>query len=117
MSALAKAQAAWGQVPDWVRALADECDRIGLRNIAGRMGISPAMVSLAINNKRENLEFIKHKAEQKLMITIVACPYLGVLSVTECLQEQAKPFSGSNPFRVQLYRACRNGCPHYKGVL
>ena len=48
------------------------------------------------------------------MITMVACPVLGVLGRNECLREQAADFSAANPLRVQLYRACRNGCPHFK---
>lgn len=112
------ADQAWqGRLPDWVLALVNECERTSLRKTAALLGLSPAMVSLAINNKRENLEFIKHKAEQKLMATIAACPVLGVIGINECLQEQAQPFSEANPVRIQLYRACRNDCPHYKGVL
>lgn len=111
----AKAIAAWGGVlPDWVKALAEACDETSLRKIAAKLNASPAIVSLAIGNKREKLDFIKAKVEAVLMITIVACPVLGVLGRDECLREQAQPFSAANPLRVQLYRACRNGCPHYK---
>ncbi len=115
MNALEKAIAAWGSVlPDWVRALAEECDESSLRKVAGKLDVSPAMVSLAINRKRADLSFIKYPVEKVLMITMVACPVLGVMGKNECLQEQARPFSSANPQRVRIYRACRGGCPHYK---
>lgn len=117
-----KARAAWGcdpregtALPDWVRALAEACDETSLRKTAAKLDVSPAIISLAVGNKRENLEFIKARVEGRLMVTMVACPVLGVMGINECLQEQARPFSSANPFRVQRYRACRNGCPHYKG--
>jgi len=114
-SAIEKARASWGpNMPDWIRALAEACDETGLRKIAARLEVSPAMVSLAINRKRQDLSFIKYPVEKRLMITMVACPVRGVMGRDECLREQAKPFSSVNPRRVQLFKACRNGCPYYK---
>jgi hypothetical protein len=116
-TAIQKAEAAWGErMPAWVRALAEACGERGMRKVAARLDVSPAIISLAVNKERENLEWIKGKVEAVLMVTIVACPVLGVMGKNECEQEQARPFSGANPLRVQLYRACRNGCPHYKEI-
>lgn len=110
-----KATMAWGtSIPDWIRALAESCDESSLRKTAAKLRVSPAIVSLAINNQRENLEWIKGKVEAILMVTIITCPVLGIMGINECLREQAKPFNSANPLRVQLYRACRNGCPYYK---
>lgn len=114
-SALAKAQAAWGEVPDWVAALARACDGQSLRKTASRCNVSPAMISLAINNRRENWDFIKEKVENTLMVTMMACPVQGLISSFQCAQEQAAPFSTANPLRIQQYKACRNGCQHFKG--
>lgn len=112
---LEKAVAAWGNaLPEWVRALAEKCDATGLRKTAAQLSVSPAIISLAVNKRRTQLDFIKVKVENTLMVSIVACPVLGMLEKQECLREQAKPFSSANPLRVQLYRACRNGCPYYK---
>ena len=112
---LHKAATAWGAtMPDWIRALAESCDNSSLRKTAAKLRASPAIVSLAINNQREKLEWIKGKVEAILMVTIITCPVLGVMGINGCLREQAKPFSSANPLRVQLYRACRNGCPYYK---
>lgn len=115
MSAMDKAVTAWGaSLPDWVKALAEACDETSLRKTALKLNASPAIVSLAVGNKREKLDFIKAKVEAVLMVTMVACPVLGVIGINRCLQEQAADYSGNNLMRVKLYRACRNGCPHYK---
>ena len=116
MSFVAKAKEAWGEpLPDWVKALAEECDCGSLRKVAEKIRVSPASVSLAINRQRENFGFIKPKAERILMITTVACPVMGVVYRQECLQEQARGFSAANPLQVQIYRACRNGCEFFRG--
>lgn len=114
--ATAKANAAWGcPIPDWVKALAEESDCSSLRKVAAKLRVSPASVSLAINRQRDNFDFIKPKVEQFLMITMVACPVMGVMSRQECLQEQARDFSAANPLQVRLYGACRNGCKYFRG--
>jgi hypothetical protein len=111
-----KARAAWGRrPPDWIRVLVESCEEHSLRGTAEKLNLSPASVSLAVNRKRENLDFIKAKVETVLMVTIVTCPVMGVMGKADCEREQAKPFSSANPLRVQLYRACRNGCPHFRG--
>ena len=110
-----RAVAAWGEpLPDWVSALAEGCDRASMREVAVRLGVSPASISLAINKRRERPEFVKEKVEAILMISIVACPVMGVMGKLDCDKEQARPFSSANPLRVHLYRACRGGCPHYR---
>lgn len=114
MNMLDKAIAAWGtEMPAWVRTLAIACHGASLRKTAAKLDVSPAIVSLAINKKRQDLDFIKSRVEQHLMTVQFGCPVLGVISGNRCLEEQAKPFSSVNPQRVQLYRACRNGCPHF----
>lgn len=115
---LDKAIAAWGpEMPTWVRALAEACDADSMRSTAKRLALSPALVSLTINARRDGVkvDFIRNRVERMLMLTMVSCPVLGAMSRTHCLEEQARPFSSANPLRVQIYRACRNGCPFYKG--
>lgn len=117
MSMMDKAIAAWGEpLPDWIKALAEACDETSLRKTATKLAVSPAIVSLTVNAKRDRvkLEFVKGRVERILMITTVACPVLGDVNRNECLQEQAAAFSAANPLRVQLYRACRNGCQHFR---
>jgi hypothetical protein len=113
-----KALAAWGSpLPDWIKELAEACDASSLRKTATKLGVSAAIISLAINAKpdKERHEFVKDKTERILMVTLVACPVLGVMGKTECLREQAAPYSSANTQRVRLYQACRNGCKHFRG--
>ena len=63
-SNLDKALAAWEEVPDWVRLLAEECDRASLRRTAARIGVSAAFISLALNKMRENLDFVRARVER-----------------------------------------------------
>jgi hypothetical protein len=112
---LDKVTAAWGtEMPAWVRTLAAACHGASLRKTASKLGVSPAIVSLAINNKRRDLDFIKSRVEQHLMTVQVGCPVFGVISGNRCLEKQAAPFSAANPLGIQLYRACRNGCPNFR---
>ena len=112
---LDKAEAAWGEkMPSWVRTLATVCAGMSVRKVAVRLDVSPAIISLAIGKKRENLDFIRERVEQLLMVSRQLCPVLGEIHGDKCLQEQARPFSSANPLRIQVYRACRNGCPHYR---
>lgn len=103
-------------MPDWIRMLAEECDTATLRGIAEKLGVSPASVSLAINRQRSSLEFIRLRVEINFMAATVACPILGDIETTECLREQQAPYSAANPLCIKLFRACRSGCPHYKGA-
>lgn len=102
--------------PDWLLILAETCDRRGQRKTAALLGVSPTLVNFAVNKTRavHKLGYLEDKVRQRLMVTEIACPALGGISLDQCLQEQVAPFSAANPLRVQLYRACRNGCPHYK---
>ncbi|MDR2075614.1 MAG: hypothetical protein LBP61_01580 [Desulfovibrio sp.] len=108
-----KARAAWGETPEWVRLLAEECDRTSMRQTAARIGVSAAFISLALNRRRENLDFVRARAERELITIRVTCPVLGEISGADCARERSAPFSGANPVRVRLYAACRNGCEHY----
>jgi hypothetical protein len=117
MSMMDKAIAAWGEpLPDWIKALAEACDETSLRKTATKLAVSPAIVSLTVNAKRDRvkLDFVKGRVERVLMIITVACPVLGVININKCLEEQAKPFSSVNPQRVRLFKACRNGCIYFK---
>jgi len=44
----------------------------------------------------------------------VDCPVVGEIPTHICLNYQKRPFTSVNPQYVQIYKACRNGCPHSK---
>lgn len=107
-----KAVAAWGDPPpDWVEKLAVACDGKGLRKTAADLCVSPAIVSLAINNRHHApLKYIQGRTERILGTSIIPCPVLGLIGRNECRDNQQKPFLSINPIEVQLFRSCRGSC-------
>lgn len=112
--AITKARTAWGEdVPDWVVALANECDRTSQNIAARRIDYSSAAVSQVINGKYSgDLKAVEQTVRGALMAVTVACPVLGELAADICLSHQKAPWSPHNPQRIAFFRACRDGCPH-----
>lgn len=119
--AIDTARTSWKPVPDWIEALAHECDKPGRsqRKVGKLLLYSGATVNLLLKNRYYPRDHTKVKAriEAMLMVTMVACPVLGVMSKTDCQKEQAKPLVTCNPVSVQLYRACRDGCRFFEGAV
>lgn len=112
-AALDRARAAWGDLPAWVEALARECDATNQARAAKRIGYSAAAVSQTLSaTYKGDLSAVQRAVEGALMAATVACPVVGPLGTDQCQQNQRTPFSAANPLRIQLYRACRNGCAH-----
>ena len=120
MKAAATVLLAWeAAAPDWIKALAHECDKpkSSQRKVAARLGVSVTAVNLLLKNKyapRDHTD-MKARVRANLMVAIVACPVLGLLGRADCLKKQAEPLITCNPISIQLYRACREGCPYYEG--
>jgi len=107
-----KATTAWGTVPDWIQVLAETCDVHGLNQTAGKINLSPALVSLVIRKKHHaSYSHAEERVRNMLMTPIVFCPVLGLISAEQCREEQKKPFTSVNPLAVAVYRACRE-CRH-----
>lgn len=110
----------WGQsMPDWIDALARECDKPkgSQRKVAALLGVSVTAVNLLLKNKyapRDHAD-MERRVQSILMVTMIACPVLGVMGRADCRREQAKPLVTCNPLSVQLYRACRGGCRFFEG--
>jgi len=104
-----------GAVPDWVAELAQLADREGLKAAAARVNYSPSAISNVINGRYQgDLGRVEECVRGALMGATVDCPALGLIGRDACLEWQKRPFSPSSSIRVQVYRACRSGCPHSK---
>lgn len=114
ISMIDKAGGAWGEPPDWVRELADLADREGLRTAAKRIGYSASTVSMVLANRYGDGDMarVEEKVRGALMGVVVECPVLGAIGRDVCLDWQQKPFAATSSRRMQMYRACRAGCPH-----
>lgn len=120
MSALPKTAAiqsvrtAWGNdVPEWIKALAKECDETSQKRVAGRIGYSAAVVNQVLKRTyKGSWNAVEEAVRGALLEKRVSCPVLDELLANRCLQIQRQPFAATNAQRVRLYRACRNGCPH-----
>ena len=110
MSARDTVHACWGpDAPDWVWALADECDRSSQRLTAEKIGYTCGTVNQVLRGRRrsESLGNVEDAVRRNIMNAHVECPVLGEISLNRCLEAQARPFAATNPQRVQLWKACR----------
>lgn len=111
-----KAIAAHGRDCDpWILALAAACDKAGtVRPVAERLGYSHSAVSAAINGSYPgNLEKIRIAVVSCLMGYEVTCPVLGKIQSEKCLGiQRRRALTATDPTAVQLWRACRSGCPN-----
>lgn len=111
---LERAGRAWGQpLPDWVWALAFECDAGTQARAARAIGYSAPTVNQVISRTyKGNLEAIEGAVRGAYLSATVYCPVLASIPRNRCLAIQRQPLVSTSPLRVRLWRACRSGCPN-----
>lgn len=111
---VAKATAAWGEpVPEWVLALAEACNRQTQSAVADILDYAPSTVSQVLSKTyRGDIGRFEQKVRGALLAETVDCPALGAVARDVCIDWQAKPYAATSQFRVSMYRACRENCPH-----
>ncbi|MEE9357350.1 XRE family transcriptional regulator [Candidatus Vondammii sp. HM_W22] len=101
----------------WLKALRKACEETSQSKVAARLrqpdGFpSPTVINQVLNDKypgrKERLQAL---VEGVYMNRTVDCPVLGTIKTDLCIDHQSRSFSTHNPLLVQLYRACRDGCP------
>ncbi|TCS62560.1 transcriptional regulator [Varunaivibrio sulfuroxidans] len=110
-----KARASWGDpLPDWVLALADECDATSQGKTGPKIGYKGAAVVCAVlgNNYRGDLACVEDAVRGALMAVTVACPVDGEIAKNLCIKNQRMKLTTTSNRRIRLYRACRGGCVH-----
>lgn len=114
------AEAHWGaDMPDWVRALAVECERPGMtqRAVAEKLDRSPAIVTQILRKQyAAATDRIEERVRGVFMNGQVECPARGSIPAHECQdwRAAARTFVGASPQHRMMYRACR-GCHRYTG--
>jgi hypothetical protein len=103
------ATAAWGlDIPDWVSALAQECDKQrSQRIVAEKLGYSAATVNLVLKNKyRGDIQKFSEITRGAFLKAVVECPEFGVIGLDQCHEYQTGKRFQHSSFGVQLRRAC-----------
>ena len=114
MSAIANARLAWGDdLPDWIAALAEECDRTSQSKAAARLERSPSLVSYVIRNRYPgDMGAVEEIVRGTLMSESIECPVLGSTGKHICRKwrVRSRTFENVNSQYVTMFRAC-NRCP------
>ena len=107
---LQRAREAWGaDVPDWVQALADECDRTSQRVAGRRIDYSAGLVCNVLKAKYNgDLRAVEQLVRGAFMAETVDCPVFGEMSSATCLGNQRAEWSSR---RAMILAACPT-CPH-----
>ena len=101
---------------DWVEVLRAECSRTSQKKAADRIGYSPAVVNQVLKGTyKGDITAVEQAVTGALMNATVNCPVMGPMLGDMCLENQKKDFAATNPMRLKLYKACRNGCPNKRG--
>lgn len=109
MSALDTARAAHDPLPDWLEALALECDRTSQNKTAQRLGYTAGALSAVLRGKYQaSTEAFEQTVRGELMRETVPCPALGEIGKQTCLKwrRQSREFRNGNSRDVMMYRAC-----------
>jgi len=111
---MAAVSAAWGDdAPEEVIALAQACVEFGTQGKAAqRIGYSNSVVSSVLNRKyKGSYPEVYARIRASFMRSSIACPVLGAINGGRCAEAQRMPPSVTGK-DAQIYRACREGCPH-----
>lgn len=98
---------------DWIELLRAACAASTQAAVARRLGYSATVVNQVLSGRYTgDLTRVKAAVEGALMNAQVECPVCGPIPRQRCIEHQRAPFRATSPMSVQLYRACRGGCPN-----
>lgn len=101
--------------PDLLNLLRDKCADLGQSNVARQLGYSAAAISQILSNSyKGDSTTILNKVEIVFGGLSVHCPVLGVIPLSNCADEQKKPFAATSHQRVALWKACQ-ACQNNSG--
>ena len=98
--------------PDWVLALAGQCDKSTQSDVARSLKVSPTLVNQVLGNVYQgDLVKIESQVRGVFMRAVVICPIAGEISTAKCVDYAGRRPGSTNPLRVLLAQACP-ACPH-----
>jgi len=118
-----KARAAWGDpLPDWIAALAAECDRTSQGAAgkrlprAGGSGYSAATINCVLGKSYgADLSVIEQAVRAALMSATVMCPVIGEMSSSACIEHQRAEWSPRNAVIRDVCPICPHANPAQGG--
>jgi len=100
---------------DWVEVLREQCLTRSQKQVGLMIGYSNAVVNQVLKGTyKGDVKRVESSVKGAFMNEMVDCPVVGEIPTHICLNYQKRPFTSVNPQYVQIYKACRNGCPHSK---
>lgn len=93
-----------------INLLQQMVEKIGLQEVAGRIGYSKSAVCHVLRGTyKGKAEKIIQATERTFSEEQLFCPVLGDIPLHRCIEEQNRPFAATNRIRVSLARTCP-GC-------
>jgi DNA-binding transcriptional regulator YdaS (Cro superfamily) len=100
-------------VSAWIEVLRQACAASNQPTVARRLGYSTSVVNQVLKGAyKGDLRRVQRAVEGALMGSTVECPVVGQIPRQRCVEHQRAPFRITSPTAVQLYHACRGGCPN-----
>jgi hypothetical protein len=97
--------------PLWISTLREQCEKTSQGKVATVVGYSPAVINQVLKRTyKGDVKKVELAVRGAYLGELVGCPVMGDLPTNQCLENQRRPYASTNPQRIQLYRACRNGC-------
>lgn len=94
--------------PDLMDLLRQKVAELGQAEVARRIGKSSSAVSQVLSETyKGSPSAILQRVEEVFGQTTVICPALGEISMGRCAEIRKRPLVATNPFSVQLWRACK----------
>ena len=103
---------------DWIKVLEAECQKTSQQKVAAILKQNNSFPSTTTINQVIKGKYpgrtdrLQALVEGKFMSGTVDCPVVGPIPSDQCIEYQGRPYAPTNPTRIQLYKACRGGCPH-----
>lgn len=97
----------------WIEVLRQACESSTQGAVAERIGYSTTVVNQVLKGAyKGDLQRVQRAVEGALMGSTVDCPVVGEIPRQKCVEHQRATFRSTNHMAVQLYNACRSGCPN-----
>jgi DNA-binding transcriptional regulator YdaS (Cro superfamily) len=99
--------------PEVLEALRQACALSTQSAVAKRIGYSAQVVNQVLKGVYAgDVNRVERAIEGALLNASVECPVVGEIPQQRCVEHQRSPFRATNDAAVQLFHACRGGCPH-----